>query len=62
MDRACLKRRVSRVLAAHRVRRVCPGEPIGKLGREFGVERDVRVLVGVAPNPAFTVGLLRPRI
>ena len=61
-DRVRLTRRVSRVLAAHRVRRVRPGERLGYLSREFGVERDVRVLVGVAPNPAFTAGLLRPRI
>ena len=61
-DRARLTRRVSRVLTAHRVRGVHPEEPVGRLSREFGVERDVRVLVGVAPNPAFTAGLLRPRI
>lgn len=62
VDRVRLTRRVSHVLAAHRARRARPGEPVGRLARQFGVEADVRVLVGVAPNPAFTAGLLRPRI
>lgn len=62
VDRVRLTRRVRRMLSAHRVRRVTRGDLIGRLGQEFGVETDVRVLVGTAPNPAFTVGLLRPRI
>ena len=62
VDRVRLTRRVSRALAAHRARRAYATEQIGRLGREFGVEPDVRVLVGVAANPAFTAGLLRPRI
>ena len=62
VDRMRLARKVSRVLAAHRARRVRSGEPLGRLAREFGVEQDVRVLVGFAPNPAFTAGLVRPRI
>lgn len=62
VDRVRLTRRVSRMLAAHRARRAHPTEPVGRLSREFGVEAYVRVLVGIAPNPAFTAGILRPRI
>ena len=62
VDRVRLTRRVSHLLTAHRARRARSGEPVGRLARQFGVEHDVRVLVGVAPNPAFTAGLLRPRI
>ena len=62
VDRVRLTRRVSRLLATHRSRRARSGEPVGRLARQFAVEHDVRVLVGVAPNPAFTAGLMRPRI
>lgn len=62
VDRVRLTARVSRVLAAHRTRRVRSAEPLGRLAREYGVEDRVRVLVGPAPNPAFTAGLLRPRV
>lgn len=62
VDRVRLTRRVSRVLAAHRTRRMHATEPVACLSRELGVEADVRVLVGIAPNPAFTAGILRPRV
>lgn len=62
VDRVRLTRKVARVLAAHRARRTRANEPVGNLAREFGIGGDVRVLVGLAPNPAFTAGLLRPRI
>lgn len=61
-DRARLSRRLSRFLAAQRARQARPGEPVGQVARQFGVEHDVRVLLGAALNPAFTAGLLRPRI
>lgn len=62
LDRVRLNRRVARMLAAHRVRPAHRGEAVGRLAREFGVTEHVRVLVGTSPNPAFTAGLLRPRI
>lgn len=62
VDRLRLSRRVARVLAAHRARRAYRGEPVGRLAREFGLEDGVRLLIGLAPNPAFTAGLLRPRM
>lgn len=62
VDRVRLTRRVSRVLAAQRARRTHATEPVGRLSRELGVDADVRVLVGIAPNPAFTAGILRPRV
>jgi hypothetical protein len=62
VDRLRLAAKTSRVLAAHGARRVRVEEPVGCLAREFGVERRARVLIGLAPNPAFTAGLLRPRI
>ena len=62
VDRIRVARKVSRVLAAHRARRVRSREPLGRLAREFGVGQDVRVLIGLAPNPAFTAGFVHPRI
>lgn len=62
VDRVRLTARVSRVLATLRTRRAYATEPVGCLSREFEVEGDVRVLIGIAPNPAFTAGILRPRI
>lgn len=62
VDRVRLSGKVARVLRAHRWRRPCPAEPIGRLAAEFGCGTHVRVLIGPAPNPAFTAGLLRPRV
>lgn len=61
-DRVRAARRTARALAAHPTRPTHPGEPVGRLAREFGVESRVRVLVGPAPNPAFAAGLLRPHV
>lgn len=61
-DRVRVRRKLVRLLSHHRSRVSRPDEPVGELAREFGLEGRVRVLVGPAPNPAFTVGVLRPRI
>ena len=62
VDRVRVWRKLRRVLFYHRTRPPHPEEPIGRLVREFGLEGRVRVLVDLAPNPAFTVGALHPRI
>lgn len=62
IDRVRLSRRVARFLRAHHLRRACPTEPIGRLAAEFDCDSRVRVVVGPAPNPAFTAGLLRPHV
>lgn len=62
IDRVRLSAKLARVLAAHRARAPRADEPVGRLAREFGLDARVSVLVGPAPNPAFTAGLLRPRI
>lgn len=62
IDRVRVWIKLNRLLAYHSTRLPLPDEPIGRLAREFGHEGRVRVLVGLAPNPAFTVGVLRPRI
>jgi Zn-dependent protease with chaperone function len=62
IDRVRVWIRLDRLLAYHSTRLPYPDEPIGRLAREFGLGRRVRVLVGLAPNPAFTVGVLRPRV
>ena len=61
-DRLSIRGKLRRLLLMHTVRLPRPDEPVGILAREFGLEYRVHVLVGVAPNPAFTVGILRPRI
>lgn len=62
IDRVRVSRRLDRLLAFHSIRRLSPDEPIGNLAREFRLEEQVHALVGLAPNPAFTLGVLRPRI
>lgn len=62
IDRVRLTARVARFLGAHGVRSPDPAEPIGWLATEFRCGSSVRVMVGAAPNPAFTAGLLRPRL
>lgn len=61
-DRVRLSRQVKRFLGVHRRRRARAGEAIHRESLAVGVEEHVRVLVGEAPNPAFTAGILRPRI
>lgn len=61
-DRVRVWRRLTRLLAFHSIRPPDPDEPIGRLAREFGHEGRVHVLMDLAPNPAFTAGVLRPHI
>lgn len=61
MDRVRLTARVTHLLRAHRWRTPHPDEAIGRLAAEFRCGSSVRVVLGPAPNPAFTAGLLRPR-
>lgn len=62
LDRLRIMHKLDRLLARYEVRAPREGEPIELLARQFALVSRVRVLVGVAPNPAFTAGLLRPRI
>lgn len=61
-DRMRVNATVTRFLRAHRLRRPLPMEPIAQLSDEFGCSASVHVVMGSAPNPAFTAGLLRPRV
>lgn len=54
-------RRVRRVIRLHRVRAPAPGEPLHALACSHRALREVAVIDGPAPNPAFAAGLLRPR-
>lgn len=62
LDRVRLSARVRRLLRLHTVREPDPDEPIGRIGVELDCLSILHVLVGPAPNPAFTAGILRPRI
>ncbi len=62
VDRVRLSGKVSRVLHRHLLRRVRPDDPVAELAAEFDCLSSVRLIVGVAPNPAFTAGLWRPRM
>ena len=62
VDRVRIGRKLRRLLSYHHTRLPRPDEPVGSLAREFRLEARVRILLDVAPNPAFTVGILRPRI
>lgn len=62
LDRVRLSRRVARFVRAHRWRPPHANEPIGRLAAELRCGARLRVVVGLAPNPAFTAGLLRPCI
>jgi Zn-dependent protease with chaperone function len=62
VDRIRVWTKLDRLLSYYRTRLPHPEEPIGRLAREFGLQDRVRVMVDVAPNPAFTVGVLHPRI
>lgn len=62
VDRVRLMRDLSRFLATNPTRRAVPEEALGRLAREFGVENHLRIVVAHAGHPAFTAGLLRPRI
>lgn len=55
-------RRLRRVIRLHRVRLPVPGEPIHGLAASHGALKQVRVIDGPAPNPAFAAGLVRPRV
>lgn len=61
-DRWALQRRLQRFLALYPTRRPDPGETVHKLAANAGVRDRIRVLSGETPAPAFTAGLLRPRI
>lgn len=62
IDRVRVWSRLRRLLSYHSLRLPDPDEPIGRLAQELRVQARVHVLVGLAPNPAFTAGILRPRI
>ena len=62
LDRVWLSRRVGRFVGTHRRRRPRAGEAIFLEATALKVDAHVRVLVGDAPNPAFTAGIWRPRI
>lgn len=62
IDRVRLSARVGRLLRLHTVREPDPDELIGRIGVELNCLSILHVLVGPAPNPAFTAGILRPRI
>lgn len=62
LDRTRLHRRVRRFLGAHSWRTPYRTEPIGRLASELRCSGNLRVIVGPAPNPAFTAGLFRPRV
>ncbi|MGH7476996.1 MAG: M56 family metallopeptidase [Longimicrobiales bacterium] len=61
-DFARQQRRVRRVVRRHRTRPPRAGEPIHTLAVEHDALRQVRIIEGSAPNPAFAAGLLRPRL
>lgn len=60
VDRVRLSARVSRLLGRQTVRRPRVGDPVAALAAEFDCMPKVRLVVGLAPNPAFTAGLMRP--
>ena len=62
IDRARLSARVDRLLRLHAVREPDPNEAVGRIAVELDCLSIVHVLVGTAPNPAFTAGILQPRI
>lgn len=62
LDRIRISIKLRRLLARYEVRTPLEHELLGTLARQFGLASRVRVLVGVAPNPAFTAGLFHPRI
>ena len=62
VDRVRLSRRVARLLHRHNLRSVHDGEVWGRLAVEFHCIERVFVVVGSAPNPAYTAGLIKPRI
>jgi Zn-dependent protease with chaperone function len=61
-DRVRLSRRVSRFIRCHDLRPVHTDEVLGRLADDLQCTGRVFVVVGSAPNPAFTAGLLKPRI
>lgn len=62
VDRVRLSRRVARLLRCHNLRSVRDDEVLGRLAVEFHCIERVLVVVGSAPNPACTAGLIKPRI
>lgn len=62
VDRVRLSVRVARFIRSHEVRPVGAGDTVGPLATELRQAERVLVLVGTAPNPAFTAGLFKPRI
>ena len=62
MDRLHVQRKLDRLLALQRARPPHPEEPIASLAAESGVGGEVLILEDISPNPAFTAGMLRPRI
>lgn len=62
VDRVRLARGLTRFLATNPTRRPVPEEALGRLAYEFGAENHLRIVVAHTVHPAFTAGLLRPRI
>lgn len=60
VDRVRLAARVSSLLRRQTVRCPRPGDQVAELASEFGCMSSVRLVIGPAPNPAFTAGLRRP--
>lgn len=62
VDRIRLSRRVTRLLRRHSLRDPGQDEPIGRIAAELDCLSMIYLVVGIAPNPAFTAGILRPHI
>lgn len=62
VDRVRLSRRVTRLLRRHTLRDPGHDEPIGRIAAELDCLSMIYLVVGIAPNPAFTAGILRPHI
>ena len=56
------RRRLRRALRAHGRRPPGPQDPIHAIAKSHGLLGRVVLLEGPAPNPAFTAGLVRPRV
>lgn len=61
-DQVIQRRRVRRLVRAYDKRRPAADEPLHRLAVKHGLSSRVVLLEGHAPNPAFTAGLVRPRI
>lgn len=62
IDRLRVWKKLNRLLGYQTTRLPEPDEPIGRMADDLGLRGRLLLLVGIAPNPAFTAGILRPRI